>query len=206
MKIKMTSNPPMLPPGASPDQAVQRTTPTSSGDASDLRYPIGPFEHVDRLSTEQRMRKIADIESAPLRLEQALRGLGDLQLDTAYRPGGWTVRQVVHHLPDSHMNGYIRTKWALTEDEPTIKPYNQDAWSALPDAAGGSVDMSLALLDALHRRWAHLLLSVTPDQFQRRFDHPESGTMTIDCLLAEYAWHGRHHIAQITALRERRSW
>jgi uncharacterized damage-inducible protein DinB len=173
---------------------------------SDIRYPIGRFEHIDELSPEQRMRKIAHIKSAPLRLEQALQGLHDLQLDTACRPGGWTVRQIVHHLPDSHLNGYLRMKWALTEDEPTIKQYDQDAWSALPDATRGSVDMSLALLDAIHRRWAHLLLCLTPDQYQRRFDHPESGPMTIDGLLAEYAWHGGHHIAQITVLRERRGW
>ena len=172
----------------------------------DLRYPIGQFEHVDELAPEQRMRKIAHIKSAPLRLEQALQDLHDLQLDTAYRPARSTVRQVVHHLPDSHLNGYLRMKWALTEDQPTIKPYDQDAWSALPDATRGSIDMSLALLDAVHRRWAHLLGRMTPDQFQRQFDHPESGTMTLDCLLAEYAWHGRHHIAQITALRDRRGW
>ena len=151
---------------------------------SDLRYPIGPFEPIDELGPERRMRKIAHIKSAPLRLEQALQGLDDLQLDTPYRPGGWTVRQVVHHIPDSHLNGYVRMKWALTEDEPTIRPYDQDAWSALPDATGGPVDMSLALLDAIHRRWAHLLLSLTPDQYQRRLNNPESGIMTLDGLVA----------------------
>ena len=172
----------------------------------DLRFPIGPFEHVDELTPEQRMRKIAEIESAPLRLEQAIRGLGKIQLDTPYRPGGWTVRQVVHHLPDSHLNGYLRMKWALTEDEPLIKPYDQDAWSTLPDAREGGIDMSLALFDAIHRRWAHVLLSLTPQQFERRLNHPESGMMTIDYLLADYAWHGRHHIAQIKSLRERMNW
>ncbi|MFC2086065.1 YfiT family bacillithiol transferase [Bacteroidota bacterium] len=173
---------------------------------ADLRYPIGPFEHIEELSPEQRMRKIAHIKSAPLRLEQAVKGLHDLQLDTPYRPGGWTIRQVVHHLPDSHLNGYLRMKWALTEDVPTIKPYDQDAWSALPEATQAPIDMSLALLDAVNRRWAHLLLSLTPEQYQLRLHHPESGTMTLDCLLAEYAWHGRHHIAQITSLRDRKRW
>jgi hypothetical protein len=172
----------------------------------DARFPIGPFEHVEELSPEQRMRKIAHIKSAPLRLEQAIQGLNNLQLDTPYRRNGWTLRQVVHHLPDSHLNGYVRMKLALTEDDPTIRPYDQDAWSALPEVAEGSVDMSLALLDAVSRRWAHLLLSMTPDQFARRLHHPESGTMTLDCVLAEYAWHGRHHIAHITTLRDQRRW
>lgn len=180
--------------------------PDNEGPDFELRFPIGRFEHIDELGPEERVRKIAHIKSAPLRLEQALKGLNDLQLDTPYRSGGWTVRQVVHHLPDSHLNGYLRMKWALTEDEPTIKPYNQDAWSTLPDAKSGSIAMSLALLDAVHRRWAHLLGSMTPDQYHRKMHHPESGTMTLDCVLAEYAWHGRHHIAHITSLRDRRGW
>jgi uncharacterized damage-inducible protein DinB len=171
----------------------------------DLRYPIGPYESVDELSPKERMRRIAQIEAAPLRLELAIRGLNDLQLDSPYRPGGWTVRQVVHHIPDSHLNGYVRTKWALTEDEPAIKTYDQDAWSRLPDASE-PVAMSLALLDAIHRRWAHLFLSLEPAQFQRTLNHPESGLMTVDNLLDNYAWHGRHHTAQINALRTRRGW
>lgn len=179
---------------------------TSNGQPVDeLRFPVGRFEHIDRLAPEQRMRRIAELEAAPLRLEQTIRGLNDFQLDTPYRPGGWTAKQVVHHLADSHLNGYLRLKWTLTEDEPTIKPYDQDAWSALPDAAD-DVKMSLALLDALHARWARLLMSMTPEQFSLKLYHPESGTMTLDCLLAEYAWHGRHHIAHIRGLRERRNW
>lgn len=174
-------------------------------DDKDLRYPIGPFHSVDELSVEQRMRRIAEIESAPLRLEQAIHGLSETQLDTSYRPGGWTIRQVVHHLPDSHLNGYARMKWALTEDNPIVKTYSQDAWASLPDSSE-SVDVSLALLDALHRRWAHLLLDLEPEQFQRRFRNPESGEMTIDGLVALYAWHGRHHVAQIRSARERRGW
>lgn len=171
----------------------------------DLRYPIGPFQPVDELTAEQRMRRIAEIESAPLRLEQAIDGLSEFQLDTSYRPGGWTIRQVVHHLPDSHLNGYARLKWALTEDNPVIKTYDQDAWASLPDSTE-SVDVSLALLDALHRRWAHLLLDLEPDHFRRRFRNPESGEMTIDGLVALYAWHGRHHITQIRSVRERKGW
>ncbi|MEK6570441.1 MAG: YfiT family bacillithiol transferase, partial [Bacteroidota bacterium] len=149
---------------------------------------------------------IQHLADAPANLRGAVRGLSDRQLDTPYRPGGWTVRQVVHHVPDSHLNAYIRFKLALTENEPTIKPYEQQLWAELPDARTGPIEMSLALLEALHKRWVLLLQSLNPSDFNRTFRHPELGLMTLDRTLALYAWHGRHHVAHITSLRERMGW
>ena len=170
------------------------------------RFPIGRPEMPAAITPAQRAEFIREIEAAPASLRAAVKGLGDAQLDTAYREGGWTVRQVVHHVPDSHLNAYVRVKLALTEDEPTIKPYIEQRWSELPDATRGAVGMSLSLLDAIHERWVECLRAMSPADFARTFRHPERGVMTIDQLLALYAWHGKHHVAHITELRKRRGW
>jgi len=173
--------------------------------SSDLRYPVGSFTPIAETpgATETALR---DIETLPVRLRAAVEGLNDRQLDTAYRPGGWTVRQVVHHIADSHMNGFIRTKLALTESNPTIKPYDEAAWARLPDA-GLPIEISLPIIDGIHTRWVLVLRSLTPDQQQRTFVHPEHGqTMTIAYQVQNYGWHGRHHVGHITALRQRQGW
>lgn len=173
----------------------------------DLRYPIGPFSLPDAVSAEQRARFIDEIAAAPAALRNAVRGLSDAQLDTPYRPGGWTVRQVVHHVPDSHLNAYVRIKLALTEDEPTIKPYLEPRWAEQPEARSAPIEMSLELLEALHVRWLAALRALDPSAFSRRYVHPEHGRMfTIDQTLALYAWHGKHHVAHVTALKERSNW
>jgi uncharacterized damage-inducible protein DinB len=172
----------------------------------DLRYPIGKFERVSNLRPEQRGQFIAAIAETPARLAAAVAGLNREQLDTPYRPEGWTVRQLIHHIPDSHMNAFIRFKLALTEDEPTIKPYDEALWAELRDAKETPTQVSLALLENLHTRWVILLRSLAPADWARKFRHPEIGTMTLDDLLALYAWHGRHHVAHITALRNRNGW
>src|SRR6476620_9464894 len=153
------------------------------------------------MTDARRAECIARIAAAPEHLRTAVAGLDDAQLDTPYRPGGWTVRQVVHHVPDSHLNAYTRIKLALTEDEPTIKPYEEARWAELPDARTGPIEISLALLEALHRRWVLLLRELQPADFTRQFRHPEHGrAMSLDEVLALYAWHGRHHVAHITSL------
>ncbi len=172
----------------------------------DLRYPIGKFHYEGPLSEEHKQESLNDIASTPANLRAAVKNLSEGQLDTPYRPGGWTVRQVVHHVPDSHMNSYVRFKLALTEDEPTIKPYAEDKWAELADTKATPVEVSLALLDSLHDRWVRLLRSLTPDDWKRTFRHPELGTMTLEKTLALYAWHGRHHVAHITELRKQMSW
>jgi uncharacterized damage-inducible protein DinB len=139
-------------------------------------------------------------------LRAAVRGLSETQLDTEYRPGGWTVRQVVHHMPDSHLNSYVRFKLALTEDEPTIKPYAEDRWAELADSKATPVEVSLTLLDSLHDRWVRLLRPLGEEEWKRTFRHPSLGPMTLEKTLALYAWHGRHHVAHITELRKRMSW
>ena len=172
---------------------------------SDPRYPLGPFS-LERTPTEaDRAAWIEVLEAAPTRLRAAVSGLDDAQLDTPYREGGWTVRQVVHHLPDSHLNSYIRFKWALTEPAPVIKPYFEDRWAGLPDS-GAPPGVSLSLLSALHERWTTLLRAMTAKDFARTFVHPENGVQTLSESLALYAWHSEHHLAQITTLRERRGW
>jgi hypothetical protein len=175
---------------------------------SDLRYPVGRFQRPTAvLSTSERRTMIDAIASTPGALRKALHGLDDRKLDTPYRPEGWTVRQVVHHLPDSHLNAYCRFKLALTEDVPTIKPYDEARWAEMPDGKSALVNESAALLDALHARWVYLLRQMTPADFERRLNHPEwEAPLTLDALLALYAWHGRHHVAHITALREREGW
>jgi uncharacterized damage-inducible protein DinB len=172
----------------------------------DLSYPIGKYQAPPRFDDDRRRQFIEDIAEAPAKLRAAVRGLTDQQLDTPYRPGGWTVRQVVHHLPDSHLNAYVRFRLAMTEQEPTIKPYNEKLWAELPDARTAPIEMSLDLLDSLHKRWVLLLRSLKPSDFSRTFRHPERGIMTLDATLALYAWHCRHHVAHITSLRQRMSW
>jgi uncharacterized damage-inducible protein DinB len=172
----------------------------------DLRYPIGRFSVEGEIGPEQRQIWISQIEEAPVKLRLAVRGLSDEQLDTPYRPGGWTVRQVVHHLVDSHINSYVRFKLALTEEEPTIKPYDENRWVELADAKHARPEESLALFDALHQKWVLLLRSMTDGDFSRTFKHPEQGVVRLDRMLGLYAWHGRHHTAHITSLRERMGW
>ena len=173
--------------------------------ATNLRYPIGEFSPPDPLEHEQVDAWIDDIEALPADLRRAVSGLTDEQLDTPYRPDGWTVRQVVHHLPDSHMNSLIRFKWALTEDRPTIKAYDEEGWVLLPDTQD-PIAGSLDLLDALHRRWVRLLRGLSQAQLQREFVHPESGPATLAVTVGSYAWHGRHHLAHIERLIEREGW
>jgi hypothetical protein len=172
----------------------------------DLRYPIGKFARVENLTDEQRRAFIDAIAEAPARLASAVAGLTPEQLDTAYRPGGWTVRQVVHHLPDSHINAYVRFKLALTEEEPTIKPYDEARWAELGDVNATPIGTSLALLEKLHERWVVLVRSLALGDWERKFKHPELGTVKLDDQVQLYAWHGRHHVAHITSLRERNGW
>ncbi len=169
----------------------------------DPRFPIGPFELADGST---RIERIEDIERLPERLRKAVKGLTDEQLDTRYRPGGWTLRQTVHHLADSHMNSYCRFKIALTEEgSPTIRPYMEDRWAELADSLM-PIEISLGILDGVHVRWAELLKSMTGEDFSRTFTHPESGVWKLENALALYAWHSRHHTAHITSTRERHGW
>jgi hypothetical protein len=177
---------------------------------TDLRYPVGKFQWVEPDSEQQsakdRERYIQVLAKLPIQMRTAVQGLSAEQLDTPYRPEGWTVRQVVHHVPDSHMNAYIRFKLALTEEQPEIKPYRQDAWAELPDSNITPIEVSLQLLAALHARWVNILHGMRPGDFGRTLYHPEHGVMTLDRMLAMYAWHSGHHLAHITSLRERMQW
>ena len=173
---------------------------------SDLRYPVGTFVADAVVTPEKRAAWIRQIAEAPASLRQAVEGLSAQQLDSPYRPGGWTVRQVLHHVPDSHMNAYCRYKLALTEDHPTIKPYDEAAWAAAADTTRTPPAVSLALLDALHQRWVVLLESMEARDFARTLQHPEKGSITLDWMLQLYAWHGRHHAAHVTELRKREGW
>jgi len=172
----------------------------------DLRYPIGPFVRPQALSEVERRTAIGHIAATPAAMRAAVHGLSEAQLDTPYRPGGWTVRQVMHHVPDSHLNAYIRFKLALTEDTPTIKPYDENMWALTAEVQTTPVETSLLLLDALHDRWVRLLNIMTPEQFDRKLNHPDNGVMNLHQVLALYEWHGRHHAAHITSLRERSGW
>ncbi len=171
-----------------------------------LRYPAGRFVTPPTISDDDKGLWIAELEALPARLREMVQTLDEEQVSTPYRPEGWTVRQVVHHLPDSHLNSYIRFRLALTEDAPTIRTYYEQLWAELPDAKLGPVEPSLALLEALHLRWTALLRSMTGEQFARTFSHPEWGSMRLDAALGQYAWHGRHHLAQIESLRRRLNW
>lgn len=173
---------------------------------TDLQYPLGRYAPPTEISAPQREEWIAQLVDAPAQLRAAIHGLSETQFDTPYRPGGWTVRQVAHHVPDSHLNAYVRFKLALTETEPTIKTYEEASWADLADSRETPIDVSLALLEALHVRWAVLLRSVRSGDFARRLQHPVLGLMTLDDLAGLYAWHGRHHVAHITSLREREGW
>ncbi len=173
---------------------------------TDARFPIGKFHYEGPPSEEQKQAFLDAIAETPGNLRSAVSGLSNTQLDTPYREGGWTVRQVVHHVPDSHLNSYLRFKLALTEAEPTIKTYEESLWAELPDTMLTPIEVSLTLLDSLHDRWMRLLRALTPEQWKRTFRHPELGPMTLEKALALYAWHGRHHVAHITSLRERAGW
>lgn len=173
---------------------------------TDARYPIGKFSYEGPPTEHQRQEFLAQIEQTPANLRTAVEGLSDDQLNTPYRAEGWTVRQVAHHVPDSHLNAYVRFKLALTEDEPTIKPYAEDRWAKLADTQTTPVEVSLAMLDSLHDRWMRLLRSLKAEEWKRTFRHPDLGVMNLEKTLALYAWHGRHHVAHITTLRERNGW
>jgi hypothetical protein len=192
----------------SPRPLSEHATMTSTVQDSsvDLSYPTGRFQRPAKLDADTRARAIDTITATPSRLRQAVRGLTEQQLDTPYRPGGWTVRQVVHHVPDSHLNAYCRFKLALTEDEPTIKPYEEALWAKLPDVATVPIETSLTLLDVVHERWIAILRGMKPSDFERTLIHPESGRQNLDQVLAMYAWHGPHHIAHVTRLRDRMGW
>jgi hypothetical protein len=172
----------------------------------DLRYPIGEFKFEGPLTDAERRAFIDTIEETPARMRAAVAGLTEAQLDTPYRPDGWTVRQVVHHVPESHLTSYTRFKLAITEDVPVIKPYFEDRWAELDDARQAPIALSLDLLDALHGRWIWFLRSLKEKDFERTFRHPEIGIVSVDKNIALYAWHGRHHVAHITSLRERMGW
>ncbi len=173
---------------------------------TDPRYPIGKFEPRSSETDASRRDLIQSIAEAPARMRAAVAGLSDAQLDTPYRPGGWTVRQVVHHVPDSHLNAYVRFRLALTEQQPTIKPYDEGRWAELEDARKAPIEPSLRLLESVHARWVILMRSLDAAAFKRTYNHPESGIADLDRLLRLYEWHGRHHVAHITSLKERMGW
>jgi uncharacterized damage-inducible protein DinB len=175
-------------------------------DMTDFQYPIGKFQPPEKFSDQDRQAFIQQIEEAPSSLWSVVTGLSEKQLDTPYREGGWTVRQVVHHVADSHMNAFVRFKLAMTEDQPTVKTYDQERWAELPDAKTVPVVVSLNLVDSVHKRFVTLLRSMSASDFTRTMNHPEQGVVNLDRYLSLYAWHGRHHVAHITRLRERMGW
>jgi uncharacterized damage-inducible protein DinB len=173
---------------------------------TDPRYPVGRFVRPETIREADVRCWIEEIAQLPASLRQAVQGLSEEQLDTPYREGGWTIRQVVHHLADAHMNAYIRFKLALTEETPTIKPFDEAEWAELPDGKSAPAEVSLALLEALHDRWVRLMKAMSPADFERMIDHPEAGKMALSLVAALYAWHGRHHVGHITALRQQKGW
>jgi hypothetical protein len=172
----------------------------------DLSYPIGRFDFQQAVAPASIPGIIEDIAAAPALYRSAVTSLDEQQLDTRYRPGGWTVRQTVHHVADSHMNSFIRCRLALTETEPTIRPYDQALWAELPDMRSVPVEVSLQLIESLHTRWVAMLRALAPADLQRTFRHPELVVIRLDKNLALYAWHGKHHAAHITGLRSRMGW
>ena len=182
------------------------TGPGPSGTAVDPRYPIGKFTPPKTFSAADRNTSIGTIADAPAAMRAAVKGMTDQQLDTPYREGGWTVRQVVHHVPDSHMNAFIRFKLALTEENPAIKTYEEQLWADLPDVRDTPIEVSLALLESLHKRWVILLRGLKDSDFARAFKHPQWDLITLDRTLALYAWHCRHHVAHITELKKAKGW
>lgn len=175
-------------------------------DMEALRYPVGRFVAGPAPDPETRAQMISELERFPAELRAAVGGLNAAQLDTPYRPDGWTIRQVVHHLPDSHLNSYVRFKLAVTEEVPTIRTYDQAAWAELPEARSGDPEMSLRLLEALHARWTLFLSHIPESDWTRTLDHPEVGTLTLDDLLQLYVWHCRHHLGHITGVKDRKNW
>lgn len=173
---------------------------------ADLRYPIGPHEILAPLAEGEVEDAMRDIAALPDRLAAAVEGLDDAQLATPYRPGGWTLRQVAHHLADSHVNGYARLRLALTEDTPTIRPYDETRWAELPDASSLEVAPSVALLRSLHLRWSRLLETLDAEALRRNLVHPDHGRLSVGQLTRQYGWHSRHHVAQISSLRQRMGW
>ncbi len=171
-----------------------------------LQYPVGRFTAPDQVTPEALAAALEGIAALPNAMRAAVAGLSVAQLETPYRDGGWTVRQVVHHVADSHMHAYLRVKFALTEEAPTIRPYDEGAWALLPDVAVVPVESSLALLESLHARWVACLRGSARTQLSRTFVHPEMGAQPIDLTLLRYEWHGRHHLAHITSLRSRMGW
>lgn len=173
----------------------------------ELQYPIGEFEYIIIESDDERLMLIESLLMIPMILRAEVEELTDEQLDTPYRPGGWTIRQVVHHLADSHLNAYVRFKWTLTEIEPTIKPYEEAMWAETFEGKLGDINLSLDLLEALHKKWEVLLRTLTDDDYEKAYHHPETGSrVTLNEALALYEWHGRHHIAHITSLKQRMGW
>jgi uncharacterized damage-inducible protein DinB len=175
-------------------------------DSPDIRYPVGRFSFGDPFRSEDRPVFLAQLAEAPSKLRAAVAGLSDAQLDTRYREGGWTVRQVVHHLADAQMNWYIRPKLAVTEDLPVTKPYAEQLWAELADARSGPIEPSLQMYEGVTARWVRFLESLTPEQWGRKFTNPEWGTLTVEDSLRGMAWHARHHTAHITELRRREGW
>ena len=174
---------------------------------NDPRYPVGTWDRRDTLAPDERAAMIDTIAETPRRMRDAVAGLSAEQLETPYRDGGWTLRQVVHHVPDSHLNSYCRFKLALTENEPTIRPYDEARWAELSDSVDTPIETSLTLLESLHDRWMRLLRSMKDDDFGRTLNHPEwTKPMTLDTMLSLYGWHGRHHVAHITTTRDRNGW
>jgi hypothetical protein len=172
----------------------------------DPRYPIGKFEPPTEVTNLVRARIIGKIAMAPGQFRAAVRGLTEKKLDTPYREGGWTIRQLIHHVPDSHLNAYVRFKLALTEEEPTIKTYEQEKWAELADSQSTPIEVSLTLLEYLHDRWVYLLRSMKEQDFARKLKHPDFGVQTLDWMLFQYEWHGRHHTAHVTELRKAKGW
>jgi len=183
---------------------TENTTDASAG--KDLRYPVGRYRPPKEISPQDRAEWIREIERMPENLRRVVSGLNDAQLDTPYRPGGWTVRQVVHHLADSHLNSYVRFRWAVTENVPAIKTYNEADWAELSDARTAPIELSLSLLEGLHARWVLLVRSFGDEEYARKISHPEWGEIRVDWLLGLYAWHCRHHVAHISGLRKSQGW